>query len=244
MSSIKKCIETRIEKIYVPFLSAHWKNLILANYCVEPKLLAPFVPTGTTLDEFEGKVFVSLVAFMFDKMNVVGVPAFFYRRFEEVNLRFYVTPNSNPEKRAVTFIKEIVPKRLITFVANTFFQEKYVRCPMCYRQESQKHSYQWTNAGVNKISCEIDSTLTLPEPGSVSEFITEHYWGYSKGPSQTTEYEVKHPQWKCCETSRYQIDVDFGKNYGEQFGFLGEQDPYNVLFAEGSPVTVSFPRRL
>ena len=32
--------------------------------------------------------------------------------------------------------------------------------------------------------------------GSETEFITEHYWGYSKiNSTKTTEYEVTHPRW-------------------------------------------------
>ena len=84
----------------------------------------------------------------------------------------------------------------------------------------------------------------MPPPGSLGEFITEHYWGYAKGPKRTLEYQVKHPQWVSCLVDDYQIDVDFAAVYGEQFGFLKDRKPANFLYALGSPVTVSFPGRL
>lgn len=46
--------------------------------------------------------------------------------FEEINLRFYVRYKSGDEwKRGVVFIKEIVPRPALTFVANTIYGENY-----------------------------------------------------------------------------------------------------------------------
>ena len=43
------------------FLTAEWKHLAILNYEIEPSALAPFVPAGTELDLWEGKIFVSVV---------------------------------------------------------------------------------------------------------------------------------------------------------------------------------------
>jgi len=226
------------------FLSASWKNLLLANYAVEPEVLIDFVPNKTTLDDFEGEVFVSLVAFLFDRTSVLGIPALFHRRLEEVNLRFYVKPDKDPSIRAVTFIKEIVPTRIIPLIANTFFHENYVAQPMDHGINGSEFWYSWGESSENRFSAKIESELTYPEPGSLGEFITEHYWGYAKGPKQTLEYQVTHPQWRCCDVSDYEINVDFAEAYGERFGFLNSVRPNSVQYAEGSEVTVSFPSRL
>ena len=45
----------------VPLLLADWVDALFIHYAVEPSLLAPFVPF--TLDMFENRAFVSLVAF-------------------------------------------------------------------------------------------------------------------------------------------------------------------------------------
>lgn len=47
------------------FLHARWENLIMANYLVDPKILAPYLPKGVELDFYDGKCFISLVAFLF-----------------------------------------------------------------------------------------------------------------------------------------------------------------------------------
>ena len=49
------------------FLMAEWNHLLLANYSVESSTLEKFVPNKTMMDSFDGKTFISLVAFMFNK---------------------------------------------------------------------------------------------------------------------------------------------------------------------------------
>ena len=62
----------------------------MANYEVDPVLLADRVPAGTQIDLHEGKCFVSLVGFMFLDTRVMDFLVPFHVNFEEVNLRFYV----------------------------------------------------------------------------------------------------------------------------------------------------------
>src|SRR5450432_2463378 len=103
------------------FLKAEWNNLIMASYTIEPALLKPYLPRYTELDFYNGNTYVSLVGFMFNNTRIPGMKIPFHVNFEEVNLRFYVRYKDNGEwKRGVVFIKEIVPKLAISYVANNF----------------------------------------------------------------------------------------------------------------------------
>ncbi len=53
----------------------------MVNYEVDPAVLARFVPAGTELDDFGGRVFVSMVGFLFLKTRVFGVPFPWHVRF-------------------------------------------------------------------------------------------------------------------------------------------------------------------
>ena len=226
------------------FLSAEWNHLLLANYSVSPEVLKDLVPEKTSLDDFDGHTFVSLVAFMFNKTRVLGMPVPGHIDFEEVNLRFYIKPDHDPSIRAVCFIKEIVPKKAIPLIANNLFNENYVALPMDHRNEETAHSYSWQTDRHNAFSVTLNGELAYPAPRSVGEFITEHYWGYAKGSNGTLEYKVEHPQWTCCEVSDYEINVDFASTYGPQYAFLNDMTPYNVQYARGSDVTVSNPKKI
>ena len=66
------------------FLTAEWRDLVMLNYQVEPSILAPRVPRGTELDEWDGQTFISLVAFSFLNTRVKRIPIPFHRYFEEI----------------------------------------------------------------------------------------------------------------------------------------------------------------
>ncbi len=228
----------------IPFLTARWKHLLLANYTIDPAVISDLVPHGTAMDHHCDHAYISLVAFRFEGTRVAGVPVPFHRTFEEVNLRFYVAPLKDPSIRAVTFVKEIVPRRVIPWVANTLFSENYVAMPMASQHEPASHRYAWGESLENHFSANVNGELAVPATGSVAEFITEHYWGYTRAKRSTLEYQVRHPTWQGCEISQYRLEVDFGRLYGKRFAFLSSQTPDSVLYAAGSEVAVSFPRRL
>src|ERR1700676_1527706 len=117
------------------FLTAEWRDLLLLNYVIDPRLLSSHIPAGTVLDTFEGKTYVSVVGFRFCNTKICGALAIpFHQNFDEINLRFYVRPkNKNPERRGVVFIAEIVPKWAVAATARLIYGENY-------RSFSMKHS--------------------------------------------------------------------------------------------------------
>jgi len=227
------------------FLTAEWRKLALAQYAVDREILLKYLPPNTELDDWQGKYYVSLVGFMFIDVKLRGLNIPFHTNFEEVNLRFYVRYKDGEEwKRGVVFIKEIVPLPAITFVANTIYKENYQTLPMNHVWIEQEHQlevdYLWkSNKKWNKFSVTTSSKAQQILIGSEEEFITEHYWGYTKiGANRTSEYGVEHPRWEAYPIKDYSIDVDFGINYGREFAFLSNTKPNSVMLAEGSEIRV------
>src|ERR1039458_6438851 len=113
------------------FLTAEWRYLAMLNYEIDPKILAPFLPSGTELDFWNGKTFISMVGFLFQNTRPGGISIPFHRNFEEVNLRFYIRRKADDGwRRAVVFIKELVPRMAIALIARTFYNENYVALPI------------------------------------------------------------------------------------------------------------------
>ena len=227
------------------FLKAEWRKLAMANYVVDPEILKPYLPFKTALDLWEGKCYVSLVGFMFLETKVLGLKIPYHVNFEEVNLRFYVKhADGKGWKRGVVFIKEIVPKRMITFVANTVYKEHYETMKMNHlwlkHNDSLETVYQWKKDGKwNVFSVLTDINAYEIIENSEVEFITEHYWGYShQGDKKAIEYEVRHPKWQHYPVLKHEIDVDFGSVYGNDFAFLKDLSPASVFLAEGSEISV------
>ena len=228
------------------FLSAEWRHLVMLNYEVDPSILKPFVPVGTELDLWQGKALVSLVGFMFLKTRVLNIPVPFHMNFEEVNLRFYIKrtlPEGN--RRGVAFIKEIVPRWGIAFLARNLYNENYVSMPMrhCLEQNNGDLSaqYDWHyNDRWHCLGMLCKGHPTLPAKGSEAEFITDHYWGYAAQPNgRTIEYRVEHPQWRVWSAHDLVFDIDVKEIYGDKLAHYLNQKPVSSFLAEGSPITVS-----
>jgi uncharacterized protein len=228
------------------FLTAKWHNLIMANYEIDPKILENYIPEGTELDLWQERCYVSLVGFMFLNTKVLGIGFPFHRDFEEVNLRFYVKYQHPTEgvRRGVVFIKEIVPKRMITFIANTLYNENYQTLKMAHQEDETanalkiKYLWQFQNHW-NSLSVEAEKEKSLALPHSEELFITEHYWGYAGGKGvKTTEYNVQHPSWYIHKVKNFTIDCAFDKLYGESFSILKNREPTSVFLADGSDISV------
>jgi uncharacterized protein len=104
----------------------------MLNYRVDPAILEQFVPRGTEIDSFPGSTYVSVVGFQFLRTKIFGVvPIPFHVNFDEVNLRFYVRRREGHEvRRAVVFVKEIVPRRAIAYLAR-FLTAKSIFAARC-----------------------------------------------------------------------------------------------------------------
>jgi hypothetical protein len=234
------------------FLKAQWKNLALINYEIDATRLEKYVPNGTEIDFWNDRCYISLVSFMFEDVKILGLKIPFHINFEEVNLRFYVKRFENGEwKRGVVFIKEIVPKPALTIVANTIYKEHYQTLQMNHsisenKQEKIDFVYQWKNENKwNTILIETQKEPIEIEANSEAEFITEHYFGYTKvNKEKTFEYEVKHPRWQQYRVTNHNLDVDFKKTYSKEFEFLNNQKPISVMLAVGSEISVENKKRI
>ncbi len=225
------------------FLTAEWRNLLMLNYSVDPSLVRPFLPAGTELDTFEKRAFVSLVGFRFADTRVAGLSIPFHRSFEEVNLRFYVRRGP---RRGVVFIRELVPKRAVAAVARFAFGENYACVPMSHQirvrpdMDVVEAEYSWGSvAGRCSMRIETEGSSFLPPDGSLSQFITEHYWGYAaqKGGG-CLEYEVQHPRWLVRTAKHAGFSGDAARFYGDVFGTVLLRPPESAFLAEGSPIIV------
>lgn len=232
------------------FLTAEWRKLAIANYAVEPVILQQYLPARTELDLWNDMCYVSLVGFMFLNTKVMGVSVPFHINFREVNLRFYVRYKDSVKwKRGVVFVKEIVSKAALSFVANTIYGENYTTMPMKHswkeNSDNLEIEYRWQKKKWHKFKV---ATLKQPQSiveGSEEEFITEHYWGYTKHKRDiSSEYGVEHPKWKIYPVNSYYIDVDFGLIYGNEFSELTNSAPSSVFLAEGSEIVVKRGRRI
>lgn len=233
-----------------PFLTGEWKNLVMFNYVANPAALTKYIPRGTEIDTWNNTCYISLVGFMFLNTRVKGIGVPGLTNFEEFNLRFYVRfKEEGTWKRGVVFVKEIVPKKLITFVANTIYEEHYCTYPMRNTLQHNNNTidvrYEWRfNNEWNYMEVKAENNPQPLVAGSEAEFITEHFWGYTQLKNgRTSEYQVEHPRWNIYPVSSYDLYCDTLALYGPDFHQFLQEKPASVFMAQGSPIKV-YPRKL
>ena len=219
----------------------------MLSFAVEPGILRRHVPRGIELDDWQGTTFVSVVGLLFLETRVMGFAVPFHRTFEEINLRFYVrSRGAEGWRRGVVFVREVVPRRAIAAIARWLYAEPYIACPtrsaIVDPAENRPGaiSYRWRSGGEwLSIGAEYAGIPALPGAGSEEEFVTEHYWGYSRMPDGSAmEYRVEHPRWRVWPAIRPTLQGDFARFYGPELGAALRGAPDSAFVADGSPVVV------
>lgn len=241
-----------------PFLTASWTELLMLNFAVPGEVIARLAPRGTEPDFFEGTAYISIVGFMFRDARFFGLGLPWHKQFEEVNLRYYVRREvGDTVRRGVVFVREIAPRPIIAATARWLYNESYVMRRMRHRLQiagsvlatGDEIGYEWRTGRTrrhvwNCLSGRVAATPNLPEPGSLTEYIAEHYWAFT--PTRdggTAEYRVAHRPWRVAPADKVVWNCDLATSY-EQTP-LAEYlavPPVLAFVADGSPVQV-FPGR-
>jgi uncharacterized protein YqjF (DUF2071 family) len=247
-----------------PFLTASWTELLMLNFAVPGEVIARLAPPGTEPDFFAGEAYLSVVGFMFRDARFFGLGLPGHGRFEEVNLRYYVRREvgdavrrevGDAVRRGVVFVREIAPRPLVAATARWLYNESYVtrrmrndvRLAGSSLAAGDRVEYEWrTGRGAkrrwNRMAARAAGAPKLPEPGSLTEYIAEHYWAYvHTRDGGAAEYRVAHRPWRVAPAADVVWDCDLAASY--EHTPLAEYlavPPVLAFVADGSPVQV-FP---
>jgi uncharacterized protein len=242
----------RGERVTRPFLAGEWRWLALLNYEMDASVLRPLVPRGTELDSWSGRPYASLVGFLFRSTRVIGIPIPFHRSFEEVNLRFYVRRKKDGGwRRGVVFVRELIPRQAVAWMARSLYNEKYWRVPMSHwidapRGNVQAAGYSWTlrrNPYLLEVQTAGDRAPIVE--GTEQDFFAGHHWGYTTArDGGTFEYRVDHPRWSFWSARAVRFEGDAQRLYGDAFADALSSPPASAFLADGSPIAVHWRARL
>lgn len=237
-----------------PFLTASWTELLVLNFVVPGEVIARLAPPGTEPDFFDGQAYLSMLGFMFRDARFFGIGLPWHRQFEEVNLRYYVRRETdNGTRRGVVFVREIAPRPLVAATARWIYNESYVTRRMRNRVQlagsrlaaDDEIGYEWrtrfrSKPIWNRIAGRVGATPLLPAPGSLAEFIIEHYWAYThRRDGGTTEYRVAHRPWRVAPVHDLEWNCDLAATYEDTpLAEYLAKPPVLAFVADGSPVQV------
>lgn len=228
-----------------PFLTAHWRDLLLLTYAVPDDLALPLVPSGCEPDRWTGRCHVSLVTLQMERVRVRGIAVPGLTAYPQVNLRLYVRHEG---RAAVRFVQELVPSTLLAAAARFLYGEPFRAGPIRARMEerSDAHMAEY-HFGLDqprwRVAVRAAPSAEVPGADTFDHWVKERIRGCRLDRSGRLHiFDVAHPRWAVRPVTAVEVQVDFAALYGDAWASLNERRPVSVVYAVGSDVTVSAPR--
>ncbi|WP_225587083.1 YqjF family protein [Algoriphagus sp. Y33] len=186
-----------------------WNNAIFLHWQVDYRELRALVPTDLEIDLFDGKAWVSLVAFTMEKIRPRILPAFPpISNFDEINVRTYV---KNGKKTGVYFLSIEGGNRVSCKVARTLSKLPY-RYSKMKRGRGLFRSVNKLYNDKMKIAYEIGHELK--EKTDLDRWLTERYALFQDTKTSINEFEIHHVEWPVYELEKIELEIEYVR-FGE-----------------------------
>ena len=185
-----------------PLLLADWSRALFIHYEVDTMLLQRELPFA--LDLWQGKAFVSLVAFTMRAMRPRfggSATAWLFKPISThgfLNARTYV---KHGDERGIFFITEWLSNRLSVALGPPLYGLPYRFAKLNYRHtHEQAQLFGRVEAPkqgqlVYEAKLEPDAWLSPCENNSLDEFLLERYTAYTSRGTTRRTFRVWHPPW-------------------------------------------------
>ncbi len=181
-----------------------WNDVVFLHWQVDLKELQKIVPGDLEIDLYEGKPWVSLVAFTMEKIRPRNLPPFsLISDFDEINIRTYVRNNN---KAGVYFLSIEGGNRISCKIAKTLSELPY-RYSKLIRQGNFYSSENREFKDKMNISYKIGQKLT--EKTDLDKWLTERYTLFQDTSISINEFEIHHIEWPTYEIDLKEIEIDY-----------------------------------
>lgn len=204
-----------------------WNNAIFFHFQVELNELKKYVPTDLEIDLFDGKAWVSVVAFTMENIRPKNLPAFSpISNFDEINIRTYVKRNG---KTGVYFLSIEGGKKVSCWLAKTISE-------LPYRFSEMKRTntvYQSENKIFNDaFSAEYSIGEIINDKSELDQFLTERYALFQDTKNgNINAFEIHHLEWEVREINVKKLNIHYPR-----FQTLIGKYPDKIHYSKGVQV--------
>jgi uncharacterized protein len=173
-----------------------WKDLVFLHWEIDKNILQKKLPSGFTLDLFEGKAYVSIVPLFMKKMEVTFVPFLTRLSFSQVNVRTYVTVNG---EKGVYFLSLDANNHLAVLGGKIGFKSPYFYGKINYDHLQQKKVFLHERP-ITKIKFQAsfepfgDSFYT--KPNTLENWLTDRSRFFTYSNVRIYYGDISHDKWK------------------------------------------------
>ena len=203
-----------------------WNNSIFLHWQVELEDLKKFVPKELEIDLFEGKPWVSVVAFTMEKIRPKNLPSFSpISNFDEINIRTYIKSNN---KTGVYFLSIEGGTKLSCKIAKGISELPY-RFSKIKRSQNK---FESCNSEYNdELKLEFKVGKVVSEKTELDKWLTERYALFQDSEESINEFDIHHLEWPIQEIELTKIMVNYPR-----FGKLLKKEPNKIRYSSGVKV--------
>jgi uncharacterized protein YqjF (DUF2071 family) len=176
-----------------------WHDLLFAHWRCALSELRPLIPTPLEIETFDGTPWIGVIPFYMSGVRMRGAPPVpTAHRFEELNVRTYVTLDGRP---GVWFFSLDAASMLAVIGARLGIRLPYFRASMEMSAREGVISYtseRWRIAGSPASFAAAYQGIgpaASPAPGTLEHFLTERYALYASSGKRIWRGDIHHPRW-------------------------------------------------
>jgi uncharacterized protein YqjF (DUF2071 family) len=181
-----------------------WNRALFLHWAVPYELLRKSVPSDLNIDTFDGKCYISLVAFTMEKIRPRLLPSISYiSDFDEINIRTYI---NNDNKKGVYFLNIEAGKSISTFVAKflsglPYEKSKIERTSKIFKSENYNKGF--------KLNTEFEIGDVLNRKTELDTWLTERYCLYLDKGNKLFRYDIHHKEWELKSVKIIDLSLDY-----------------------------------
>ena len=203
-----------------------WNNALFLHYQVDLNELEKFVPKELEIDLFDGKPWISVVAFTMEKIRPKNLPYFPpISNFDEINIRTYVKSNN---KTGVYFLSIEGGKMLSCKIARGISELPYRFSKI--KRANQK--YQSENSYFNdRLDIQFTIGNKITKKTKLINWLTERYALFQDTDKSINEFEIHHLEWPINEINLSKLELNYPR-----FKKLISEQPSKIHYSKGVKV--------
>ncbi|MAU76177.1 MAG: hypothetical protein CL831_04795 [Crocinitomicaceae bacterium] len=203
-----------------------WNHSIFLHWEVDLEDLKKFVPKELDIDLFEGKPWVSVVAFTMEKIRPKNLPSFApISNFDEINIRTYIRSNN---KTGVYFLSIEGGTKLSCKIAKGISELPYRFSKM---KRSPNKFESWNSEFNDRLEVEYKVGGVVSKKTALDKWLTERYALFQDSEDSMNEFDIHHLEWPIQEIDLTKIKVNYPR-----FDTLLKNDPHKMRYSSGVKV--------
>src|SRR4051812_8684685 len=180
-----------------PVMLHQWRLLTFLHWRYPIELVQRLLPSGLTVEPYDGSAWVGLIPFLMDDVRPPGLPAVpRMSRFAETNVRTYVR---GPDGRTGIWFFSLDAAQLPAVLAGRAgFGLPYFRSTMSVRSDRDAIAYHsrrwWRGPRDARLDAQVELGVPMTE-GPLERFLTARFRLYSMLAGRLVAVDAAHEPW-------------------------------------------------